>query len=380
MKYVQINSFYNGSTGTIMRNLHKELKEQGVDSYIFWGRRHETISDHEACCASKLGVCVHGILSRVTDRAGFYSKRDTRKLLKRLDKIDPDVVHLHNIHGYYINIEMLFEWLASHRCQVKWTLHDCWAFTGHCSHFTFVGCDRWKTRCFRCPQIKDYPKSVYKDSSARNYEDKRRIFNLVPRERMMIIVPSEWLSNLTKASLLSLYDIKIVRNPIDETVFKSDDSNFQERSGSPRVFTVLGVASPWTERKGLNEFFHLATLLPEDCRIVMVGLNGKQISAAPAKITGMPRCESQKHLAVLYRSADLFVNPSIEETFSLTVAEALACGTKTLVRNNTACAEFQSTLLATTNGWSEKSLLDSILKEYETWHSETHDHHIEDTA
>ena len=143
LRYVQLNSFYNGSTGTIMRNLHRGLTDRGVDSYIFWGRRHNTISDHEQCCASKTGYLSHGVKTRLFDRMGFYSKRDTDRLLRRLDEIDPDVVHMHNIHGYYVNIEMLFDWLASHRCQVRWTLHDCWAFTGHCAHFTYVKCAQW---------------------------------------------------------------------------------------------------------------------------------------------------------------------------------------------------------------------------------------------
>ena len=138
MKYVQINSFHNGSTGTIMKTIHKNLQAEGIDSYIFWGRRHESINDHEVCFTTKTGYLLHGFLSRLTDRCGFYSKKDTKNLLRRLDEIKPDVVHLHNIHGYYINIEMLFNWLACHDCQVMWTLHDCWSFTGHCPHFDYV--------------------------------------------------------------------------------------------------------------------------------------------------------------------------------------------------------------------------------------------------
>ena len=143
LRYVQLNSFYNGSTGSIMRGLHAQLSNCGVDSYCFWGRRHATIDGHMQCCATKPEVYLHGAMTRLRDRMGFYSKRDTVRLLKRLDEIDPDVVHLHNIHGYYVNIEMLFAWLAAHRCQVRWTLHDCWALTGHCAHFTYVKCAQW---------------------------------------------------------------------------------------------------------------------------------------------------------------------------------------------------------------------------------------------
>lgn len=232
LRYVQLNSFYNGSTGTIMRNLHHELTERGVDSYIFWGRRRNTISDHEQCCASKAGYLSHGAMTRLHDRMGFYSKRDTAKLLKRLDEIDPDVVHLHNIHGYYVNIEMLFSWLASHRCQVKWTLHDCWALTGHCAY----------SKC--CPQLDTYPKTISKTNCSRNYEDKKRIFTSVPPERMTLITPSQWLADLVGKSFLKDYPVEVRHNTIDTDIFKPTPSDFRERYGIGDRFMVLGVASP----------------------------------------------------------------------------------------------------------------------------------------
>ena len=185
MRYVQINSFYNGSTGTIMRQLHRKLANQGDDSYIFWGRRHETINDHEWCFASKAGVYFHGGMCRLFGHSGFYSKRDTRRLLDRLEEIDPDVVHLHNIHGYYVNVEMLFEWLARHRCQVRWTLHDCWAFTGHCIYFTMAECMQWRSHCAcesRCPQTKEYPATLAGSRIvSEDFDRKRRAFTLVPQ-------------------------------------------------------------------------------------------------------------------------------------------------------------------------------------------------------
>lgn len=342
MKYVQINSFYNGSTGTIMRNLHKELQEQGHDSYIFWGRRHETISDHEACCASKSGVYVHGVLSRLTDRAGFYSKRDTRRLLKKLDEIDPDVVHLHNIHGYYINVEMLFEWLARHRCQVKWTLHDCWAFTGHCAHFTFVKCAQWQSHCARvepCRQLSTYPKTYLMHSCARNFADKKRLFNLVPTERMEIIAPSYWLSDLVGQSFLSKYSVTVKHNEIDRSVFRPTPSDFRKRYGLENKFVILGVASPWTERKGLNDFLRLSSALDGGFAIVLVGLTKRQIKRMPKNILVLERTGNPRDLACAYTAADLFVHPGIEETNGLTVADAQACGTPVVVRSGSSCVE-----------------------------------------
>lgn len=296
LRYAQLNSFYNGSTGTIMRNLHRSLMDEGVDSYIFWGRRHGTINDHERCCASNAGVYLHGALSRLTDRAGFYSKRDTAKLLRRLDEIDPDVVHLHNVHGYWVNVEMLFGWLVKHRCQVRWTLHDCWALTGHCPYFQYVGCDRWLTGCYNCPQRKGYPSSLFLDSSKRNWEDKRRAFTSVPPERMTLITPSHWLAGLVGQSFLRAYPIEVRRNTVDRSVFKPTPSDFRERYGIGDRFMILGVASPWTERKGLGDFVKLSAKLDERSAVVLVGLAKNQVRAFTRQVDatddGDSECDS----------------------------------------------------------------------------------------
>ena len=351
IRYVQINSFYNGSTGSIMRGIHKSLIEDGVDSYCFYGRGHETVDPHMQCCATKAEISLHGLMTRLTDRTGFYSKGDTAKLLARLDEIDPDVVHLHNIHGYYVNIELLFGWLASHRCQVRWTLHDCWAFTGHCAHFTYVKCAQWKSHCAHskpCPQLDTYPKTISKANCARNYEDKRRIFTSVPPERMMLITPSQWLADLVGESFLKGYPVEVRHNTIDTDVFKPTPSDFRERYGIGDRFMVLGVASPWTERKGLSDFVRLAGELDsERYAIVLVGLSEKQIKQLSKQLVALPKTESQDELAEAYSAADVFVHPGVEETFGLTVAEAQACGTPAVVTEGSACAEIADPANAT---------------------------------
>ena len=351
LRYVQLNSFYNGSTGTIMRNLHHELTERGVDSYIFWGRRHNTISDHEQCCASKAGYLFHGAMTRLHDRMGFYSKRDTAKLLKRLDEIDPDVVHLHNIHGYYVNIEMLFSWLASHRCQVKWTLHDCWALTGHCAY----------SKC--CPQLDTYPITISKTNCSRNYEDKKRIFTSVPPERMTLITPSQWLADLVGKSFLKDYPVEVRHNTIDTDIFKPTPSDFRERYGIGDRFMVLGVASPWTERKGLSDFVKLAEKLStEKYAIVLVGLTEKQIRRFSKQLIALPKTENPEKLAEAYSAADVFVHPGVEETFGMTVAEAQACGTPVVVADGSACAEIAEPSAATTVPADMSTLKATIVK------------------
>ena len=342
MKYVQVNSVPHGSTGSIMMGLHGKLLDEGVDSYVCWGRGRSAENGRELKFGADLGFYGDVLRTRFDGRAGFHSRGATRRLLAWLDEIDPDVVHLHNIHGYYVNIEMLFEWLASHRCRVKWTLHDCWAFTGHCAHFTYAKCAQWQSHCAHekpCPQLGTYPKTYSRRSCARNFEDKRRLFNLVPPERMELITPSKWLADLVGQSFLSKYSVTVKHNEIDLSVFKPTPSDFRERYGIGDRFMILGVASPWTERKGLGDFVRLAGELDEHYVIVLVGLNKRQIKRLPKQIIGLQRMGDPERLAEAYTAADIFVNPSIEETFGMTVAEAAACGTPVAVCADSACME-----------------------------------------
>ncbi len=343
LRYVQINSFYNGSTGTIMRNLHRSLTDRGVDSYVFWGRRHETVSGHEQCCATRLGYLSHGVMVRLDDRMGFHSKRDTARLLRRLDEIDPDVMHLHNIHGYYVNIEMLFGWLSSHRCQVRWTLHDCWAFTGHCAYFTYVKCAQWQSHCAYfegCPQLGTYPKTFCRRNCARNFEDKRRIFTSVPSERMTLITPSHWLEGLVKQSFLKAYPVEVRHNTVDKSVFKPTPSDFRERYGIGDRFMILGIASPWTERKGLGDFVRLARELdPGRYAVVLVGLTKKQVKRLPKEIIALERTSSLQELAGIYSAADVLFNPTREDNYPTVNLEAEACSTPVVTYDVGGCGE-----------------------------------------
>ena len=349
--YVHINTVPNGSTGGIMMKEHRELLAAGEESYAFWGRRRTGENDHEMRFATDAEVCMDVLQTRLDGRVGFHSKAATKRLLARLDKINPDVVHLHNLHGYYINIEMLFGWLAARDCKVEWTLHDCWAFTGHCSHFTYVGCKQWKDGCAcskGCPQLDVYPKTYSKASVVWNYEQKRYLFNLVPVERMKLITPSKWLAELVGESFLAKYPAEVRHNTIDVSVFKPTPSDFRERYGIDGRFMVLGVASPWTERKGLGDFVRLAGELDSDkFAIVLVGLSEKQIKQLSKQLVALPKTESATKLAEVYSAADVFVHPGVEETFGMTVAEAQACGTPVVVAEGSACAEIADPASAT---------------------------------
>ena len=343
LKCVQVNSVPHGSTGSIMMGLHGKLLDEGVDSYVCWGRGRSAKGERELKFGTDLGFYGDVLRTRFDGRAGFHSRGATRRLLAWLDEIDPDVVHLHNVHGYYVNVEMLFEWLASHRCRVKWTLHDCWAFTGHCAYFTYAKCAQWRSHCAYekpCPQLGTYPKTYSRRSCARNFEDKRRLFNLVSSERMELITPSKWLADLVGQSFLSKYPVTVKHNEIDRSVFKPTPSDFRERYGIGDRFMILGVASPWTGRKGLEDFVKLAGELDgSQFAIVLVGLSEKQIGLMPKGVIGLARVDSPQELAGLYSTADVFFNPTREDNYPTVNLEAQACGTPVVTYDVGGCRE-----------------------------------------
>ena len=343
MKVVQINSFGNLSTGSVMRELDEEYRSQGFETWMFWGRGRPTEGPRALNFNTKANCIVDVLATRLDGRAGFHSRGVTKQLLKRLDEIDPDVVHLHNLHGYYVNIEMLFGWLTSHRCRVRWTLHDCWAFTGHCAYFTYVKCAQWRSHCAYsevCPQLDTYPKTICKKNCSRNFEDKRRIFTSIPLERMTLITPSHWLDGLVRQSFLKDYPVEVHHNTVNTTVFKPTPSDFRERYGIGNRFMILGVASTWTERKGLDDFVRLSESL--DCGqivVVLVGLSEKQLKTLPEKMVGITRTDSREELAGIYTTADVFFNPTREDNYPTVNLEAEACGLPVITYDTGGCRE-----------------------------------------
>lgn len=343
MTYVQINSVSYGSTGGIMLRKHRELLASGVKSYACWGMgRVADRSKGEFKYTFKGSPTVDNVLTYLDGRAGFHSVIPTRKLLRFLDEVKPDVVHLHNLHGYHINVEMLFEWLAAHDCQVRWTLHDCWAMTGHCAYFTYVKCAQWMTHCAyseKCPQLGTYPETRSEKSCAWNFENKRRVFTELPADRMTLITPSQWLADLVGKSFLSKYPVEVVHNTIDRTVFKPTLSDFREMYGIGDRFMILGVASPWSERKGLADFVRLAHELDSKrYAIVLIGLAESQINELSSLLSAGPKIDGPEELAETY-SPDAFAHSGVEETCGLTAVEVPACGTTATVVEGTACAE-----------------------------------------
>lgn len=342
MKILLINEVCGyTSTGRICGEIAEELCGKGHEVKIAYGRSSyvpEKYRKYGIKIGNDWSVRFHALQTRLFDRHGFGSRRATKKFLEWADKFDPDIVWLHNLHGYYINIELLFQWIKSHpEKDVKWTLHDCWAFTGHCVHFTMAKCDKWKEGCRNCPQKGEYPASRWRDRSEKNYREKKKLFCGI--EKMLIITPSQWLAGLVGQSFLQDYPVEVRHNKIDETVFKPTKSNFREKYGLQEKKIILGVANVWGKGKGLDDFLELAKMLDDNYAVVLVGLSAKQLKRIPEKIKGFDKVKEARQLAEIYSASDIYINASKEETFGLTTLEAAKCGTKVIVYDATASTE-----------------------------------------
>jgi putative colanic acid biosynthesis glycosyltransferase len=322
---IEVNS---GSVGKIAEQIGETVLENGWLSYITYARNNNPSKSEVIKIGNKFDLYQHGLETRIFDNHCFSSKSATEDLINKIKEIKPDIIHLHHLHGYFINIEILFQYLKECKAPVVWTFHDCWSFTGHCAYFDFVGCEKWKTECHHCEQKKEYPASLLFDRSRQNYIDKKRIFNSI--SDLTIVPVSNWLSGKVKDSFLKDYPCKVIQNGIDLNTFypKESRARIEELYNLEGKFIILGVASTWEKRKGLEEFVKLDELIDNQLyTIVLVGLSQKQIRKLPDTIIGIERTENVGQLADLYSAADVFLNPTFEDTFPTTNLESLACGT-----------------------------------------------------
>jgi glycosyltransferase involved in cell wall biosynthesis len=332
MKVVLINSVCGiGSTGRIAIDLYNKYESNGIESIVAYGRFNAPSGYNTLRIGNNFSNYFHVFVTRLLDRHGFSSRLATKKLIDKLDKFKPDILHLHNLHGYYLNIELIFDYIKKNNIKVIWTFHDCWAFTGHCAHFDSINCDKWIEGCSQCPIKGSYPKSYIIDASYSNYKKKKEIFNNVLN--MTIVTPSSWLAEKVKMSFLENYPIRVINNGIDLDVFKPKTSKKKDELLINDKFIILGVASIWTKEKGFNDFIKLSKCLDKDEVIILVGLSADQNRNLPSNIIGLSKTSNVYELAELYSIADVFVNTSYEDTFPTTNLEALACGTPIITYN-----------------------------------------------
>ena len=314
-----------------MQEIGQLAMKNGWESYIAYSYGRDGLKP----CASKLvpvgnkaDVAWHGLVTRLTDRHGLASEGATRAFIREIERIQPDIIHIHNIHGYFLNYRVLFEYLAKCDIPVMWTVHDCWLYTGHCYHYSYIGCNKWKSECVQCPQRKMFPSSWWADRSKQNFRDKKAAFTSLPKERFTIVPVSRWMKGEMLQSFLKDYDFRVIHNGIDTKVFNIYDATEVKRKyqlEGKRI--ILGVASIWCEEKGWNDFMRLAEQLDEHERLVLVGVDEKQQALLPKHVTGISRTENIRQLAELYSAAEVFVNPTWQDNYPTVNLEAIACGT-----------------------------------------------------
>lgn len=333
-KLLQINPVVriSTSTGRIMQEIGELAIERGWESYIAYSKGRDGIKP----CKSKLvpvgnkwSVRWHGVMTRLFDRHGLASTRATKAFTRQIERIQPDIIHIHNIHGYFLNYKVLFDFLARYGKPVIWTVHDCWLYTGHCYYYSYQRCSKWEQHCHQCPQKRKFPSSYLFDRSSRNFDDKRLAFNALLPNGMHIVPVSDWMRGEMSRSFLKDYPYQVIHNGIDTALFAPCDSvEIRTRYHIPADKKIyLGVASIWSDEKGLAEFKRIATQLTEDEVIVMVGVSEVIKKQLPDNIIAIARTENIKQLAALYSAATAFINPTWQDNYPTVNLEAISCGT-----------------------------------------------------
>lgn len=335
MKVLQINTVYGeGSTGKIAENLHHLCVSHNIECLsAFRCRTDKTkaLLKDSVEISSPFDSRLHGVLSRFTMFKGCFSYFKTKSFLKKISAYSPDVVHIHNLHGSYINLPLLFKFIKKNSIPVVWTFHDCWPFTGICSHFTIANCEKWTDGCRNCPQRKALSSCPF-DFSKNVYNLKKRLFTGI--DDLTVVTPSDWLNSLIKRSFFRDYPVKTIYNGIDLDIFVPTESDFKKKHNLKGMKTILGVSFGWGYSKGLDVFIELSKKLPKDYRVVLVGTNDAIDAKLPDNIISIHRTNSQKELAEIYSAADVLVNPTREEVLGLVNIEALACGTPVVTFNS----------------------------------------------
>ncbi|UOO37548.1 glycosyltransferase [Oscillospiraceae bacterium CM] len=325
MNVLMINSDSgSGSTGRIADDLCHALIKRGHRCLLAYGRNNAGRNPDAIRVGSQWDVLWHTLQTRLLDAQGLGSKNATRAFLKEAALFSPDVIHLHNLHGSYINIPLLFRWLKKLNKPIVWTLHDCWPLTGHCTNFTAIGCRRWETGCQSCPQRQAYPKSWLVDRSAQNMALKRRLFTSL--DKLTLVPVSQWLCQQAAQSFLGGCERRVISNGVDRCIFAPTESDFRAQNGLDGKTILLGAASVWSPQKGLSMFNALSALLDETYQIILVGVTQAQKKKLSKKIMTFEHIQDPQELANVYSATDIFLNPSVEESFGLVALEALACG------------------------------------------------------
>lgn len=328
MKIVQINGTCgSGSTGKIAVSISELLNEKEIENYILYSAGNSNYKNGIKY-TNQFYTKLMALKSRIMGNYGFEATYATKKMIKILKKISPDIIQIHNIHSHDCDLNVLFKYIKKNNIKTYWTFHDCWAFTAYCPHFDMIGCDKWKTGCNKCPQYRAC--SWFFDRSEYIFNKKKEILKGLD---LTIITPSTWLAGLVKQSFLKDYPVKVINNGIDLSVFKPTESDFRKKHNIEDKFVLLGVAFGWGEKKGLDIFIELSKRLDDRFKIVLVGTDSNVDKRLPANIISIHRTQNQTELAEIYTAADLFINPTREENYPTVNMESIACGTPVITFN-----------------------------------------------
>ncbi|MBR5496234.1 MAG: glycosyltransferase [Oscillospiraceae bacterium] len=332
MKILQINSVCgSGSTGRLVAQTAQLVRENGGQSFVAYGGG--TCKEPNSYrINSKFEQKFSIAQTRLLGKHGFYNKAATKKLVKWIQNVNPDIIHLHNLHGHYVNVKILFDYLKKTNKPVVWSLYDCWSFTGHCAHFDFAGCNKWQTGCRNCEQKKNYPQSLIFDRSKSGYKAKKSAFAGV--DNMTIVVPSKWLESKVKQSHLNNYKTKLIPSGIDLSAFSPIKSDLREKYNLTDKKIVLAVASQWVKNKGIEYANKLADMLPDEYQVVIIGAKTQEYPNYSKKVLHIHKTENIQELAKWYTAADVLVITTLQETQGLTSVEAFACGTPVVAFNS----------------------------------------------
>lgn len=363
MKIVEINGTNYASTGNIALNIAKTARKNGFEVFTCCKnskKSKEYKYNNQIYIGSRLERVLSEQLATITGNKDSYNYFGTRKFIKQLKQIKPDLIHMHIMHDTYINISMFFKYLYETNTPIVWTCHDCYAITGQCVYFDAVKCGKWKTGCKNCPQLKRYP-NTFVDKTDKLWNKKKELFNSI--KNMTIVTPSEWMADLVKQSYLNKKDIKVINNGIDLDKFKPTDSSFRKKYNLENKKIILGVGYIWNNRKGINDFIELSKRLSSDYQIVLVGTNDEVDKKLPSNIISIHRTFNQEELIEIYSAADVFVNPTYEDNFPTVNIEALACGTPVITYKIGGSAEPINDKCGSV---VEKGNIDNLQKQIET--------------
>lgn len=321
----------NTSTGRIMQEIGELAMQHGWRSCIAYSKGRDGIKSCQSeviPVGNKWSTIWHGLETRLFDRHGLASNEATRLFVKQIQELKPDVIHIHNIHGYFLNYQILFDFLAKSNIPVIWTVHDCWLYTGHCYYYSYAGCNKWQTGCGHCPQKREFPASWLIDRSHQNYEDKKQAFTSLPQDQLTIVPVSEWIREEMQHSFFRNNQFHVIHNGINTNIFNIyNPEQVKQKYGLNGKHILLGVASIWSREKGFDDCIQMADFLHPDEMLVLVGVRPEQQKKLKKNMLGIPRTENIHQLAELYAAADAFINPTWQDNYPTVNLEAIACGT-----------------------------------------------------